>query len=65
MLPEKFERAGDKLLVIGRWNARGKESGVELDMPASWIVEVRNGKIAYWQTYTDHAQARRAAGLER
>ena len=64
VLPEKFERAGDKLLVIGRWNARGKESGVELDMPASWIVEVRNGKIAYWQTYTDHAQARRAAGLE-
>ena len=65
VLPEKFERAGDKLLVIGRWNARGKESGVELDMPASWIVEVRNGKIAYWQTYTDHAQARRDVGLER
>jgi ketosteroid isomerase-like protein len=27
-------------------------------------VEVRDGKIAYWQTYTDHAQARRDVGLE-
>jgi ketosteroid isomerase-like protein len=64
VLPERFERVGDKLLVTGRWNARGIESGVELDIPASWVVEVRDGKVAYWQTYTDHAQARRAAGLD-
>ena len=64
VLPEKFQRVGDKLLVTGRWNARGKESGVDLDVPASWVVEVRDGKIAYWQTYTDHAEARRDAGLE-
>jgi ketosteroid isomerase-like protein len=62
--PESFERVGDKLLVTGRWKARGIESGVELDMPASWVVEVRGSKIAYWQTYTDHAQARRDIGLE-
>ena len=35
MLPERFQRVGDKLLVTGRWNARGTESGVELDIPAS------------------------------
>jgi ketosteroid isomerase-like protein len=64
VLPERFERVGDKLLVTGRWNARGNESGVELDIPASWVVEVRDGKIAYWQTYTDHAQARRELELE-
>jgi ketosteroid isomerase-like protein len=63
-LPERFERVGDKLLVTGRWKARGAESGVELDIPATWVIEVRNGKIAYWQTYTDHAQARRDIGLE-
>jgi ketosteroid isomerase-like protein len=62
--PERFQRVGDKLLVSGRWNARGIESGVQLDIKASWIVEVRDGKIAYWQTYTDHAQARRDIGLE-
>ena len=62
--PESFQRVDDKLLVTGRWKARGIESGVQLDMPASWVVEVRDGKIAYWQTYTDHAQARRDVGLE-
>jgi ketosteroid isomerase-like protein len=62
--PENFERVGDRLLVTGRWKARGLESGVELDMPASWVVHVRDGKIAYWQTYTDDAQARRDVGLQ-
>jgi ketosteroid isomerase-like protein len=61
--PEHFEEVGDKLLVTGRWTARGIESGVDLDLPASWVIEVREGKIAYWQTYTDHAQARRDVGL--
>jgi ketosteroid isomerase-like protein len=64
VLPERFQRVGDRLLVTGRWHARGIESGVELDIAASWVVEVRDGKLAYWQTYTDHAQARRELGLE-
>jgi ketosteroid isomerase-like protein len=46
VLPERFERVGDKLLVTGRWHARGAESGVELDIPATWVIEVRDGKIA-------------------
>jgi ketosteroid isomerase-like protein len=62
--PERFKRVDDKLLVTGRWKARGIESGVELDMPATWVVDVRDGKIAYWQTYTDEAQALRDIGLE-
>jgi ketosteroid isomerase-like protein len=63
VIPERFQRVGEKLLVTGRWNARGIESGVELDIAASWVIEVRDGKIAYWQTYTDHDQARRDVGL--
>lgn len=62
--PEEFRRVGDKILVTGRWHARGKESGVELDIPASWVVKVVDGKIAYWQTYTDHGQALRDIGLK-
>ncbi|MEA2378693.1 MAG: hypothetical protein QOK00_3144 [Thermoleophilaceae bacterium] len=63
VFPERFQRVGEKLLVTGHWHARGFESGVELDIPASWVIEVRDGKIAYWQTYTDHEQARRDVGL--
>jgi ketosteroid isomerase-like protein len=62
--PEQFERVDDKLLVTGRWHARGLGSGVQLDIQASWVMEVRDGRIAYWQTYTDHEQARRDVGLE-
>ena len=28
-------------------------------MPAAWIIEVRDGQIAYWRTYTDAARAER------
>jgi ketosteroid isomerase-like protein len=64
VFPETFERVGERLLVTGRWNARGSESGVDLDIPATWVIEVRDGKIVYWQTYTDNAQARRDIGLD-
>jgi ketosteroid isomerase-like protein len=63
-VPEEFTRVGERILVTGRWHARGKGSGVELDIPATWVVEVRDGKITYWQTYTDRDQARRDVGLE-
>jgi len=64
VVPEEFRRAGGKILVTGRWHVRGKESGVELDIAAAWIVEVRDGKIAYWRAYTDHSQALLDIGLE-
>ena len=63
-VPEEFTRVGERILVTGRWHARGKGSGVELDIPATWVVEVRDGRIAYWRTYTDHHQALRDIGLE-
>jgi ketosteroid isomerase-like protein len=64
VLVEGFQRVGNRLLVTGRWYARGMESGIELDIPASWIIDVRDGKIAFWRTYTEQAQARRDIGLE-
>jgi ketosteroid isomerase-like protein len=64
VIPEEFRRVGDKILVTGHWHARGKESGIELDIPATWLIEVRDGKIAYWQTYTEHSDALRDAGMD-
>ena len=63
-VPEEFRRVGDKILVRGHWRATGKESGVELVTPAMWIIQVRDGKISYWQTYTDHTQALADVGLD-
>jgi ketosteroid isomerase-like protein len=64
VLVDGFQRVGNRLLVTGHWYARGIESGIELEMAASWIIDVRDGKIAYWRTYTEPAQARRDIGLE-
>jgi ketosteroid isomerase-like protein len=61
--PEEFRKVGEKLVVYGRWRARGRDSGVELDVPATWVVEIRDGKIAGWQTYTDRDEAHAAVGL--
>jgi uncharacterized protein len=62
-LPEEFRAVGDRLLVFGRWRARGRASGVDLDVPATWVVEVRDGKIARWQTFTDRSEALESVGL--
>jgi hypothetical protein len=64
VLVDGFQRVGSRLLVTGRWYARGGESGIELYTPASWIIDVVDGKIAYWRTYTEPDQARRDIGLE-
>lgn len=61
-IPEDFRRAGERIVVTGRWYARGRESGVELEMPATWIVTVRDGRIVSWRTFTDRAQAMREVG---
>jgi ketosteroid isomerase-like protein len=58
---ESFEDVGDQLVVYGHWVARGRGSGVELNTPATWVVDVRDGKIAYWQTFTDRDEALRVA----
>ena len=59
---DEFEEVGDRLVVFGHWVARGRTSGVQLYRRATWVVEVRDGKIARWQTYTDRDEALRAAG---
>jgi uncharacterized protein len=61
--PEEFREVGGHLLVFGHWVARGKESGVELEVTATWVVDVRDGKIVRWQTYTDRDEALAAVGL--
>jgi ketosteroid isomerase-like protein len=58
---DSYERVGDRLVVFGHWVARGRHSGVELNTPATWVVEVRHGKIRSWQTFTDRDEALRAA----
>ena len=61
--PDEFQEVGGRLLAFGYWIARGKESGVELRVTATWVVDVRDGKVVRWQTYTDRDEALDAVGL--
>jgi ketosteroid isomerase-like protein len=61
--PEEFHVFGERLVVFGHWRARGRHSGVELEVSATWIIDVRDDKIVRWQTYTDRSEALEAAGL--
>src|SRR5262245_11243865 len=58
---ESFEDVNGHLVVFGHWLATGRHSGVELRVPATWVVDVRDGKISRWQTYTDRDEALRDA----
>ncbi len=61
---EEFRQAGDLVLSFGRWHACGRGSGITLDIDtAAWLVRVQEGKVVWWQTFTDPAEALRAAGL--
>jgi ketosteroid isomerase-like protein len=61
---ERFHDLGDRVLAFGRWHACGRNSGIVLDVDtAAWLVRVREGKVLWWQTFTDRAEALEAAGL--
>jgi uncharacterized protein len=61
---EEYRDLGDHVLVLGRWRARGRASGVELEnQPGAWLYDVKGGKAVRMRTFTDRDEALKAAGL--
>jgi ketosteroid isomerase-like protein len=60
---EEFRDLGERVVSLGWWRLRGKESGVELESKAAWVVEARGDKIAYLRSYGDPREALDAAGV--
>jgi len=63
-IPENYREVGGQLIVYGHWSAQARSTGVEIEMPATWVIEIRDGLISRWETFTDRAEAHRKAGLE-
>jgi uncharacterized protein len=55
--------AGEQVVGIGRFRARGRASGVDINVPLGILARVRQGKIVYARFFSEPAQALRAAGL--
>ena len=59
-----IDLGGDRVLVLSRHTARGKQSGVPIEHEIGDLFTLRDGKIAVdGDTYWDRAKALEAAGL--
>jgi ketosteroid isomerase-like protein len=54
---------GDRIVVIGRLSARGKQSGAEIESPLGSMLQFRHGRAVQIRTYLDPKEALEAAGL--
>jgi len=62
--PEQFFDAGDKVVVFLHTYARGRASGVDVDVPVAHVLTFERGKCLEFVSYHDRAKALEVAGLE-
>lgn len=53
----------NRVLSVGSLHLRGRESGVETDVPTAAVATLRNGKVVALKDYGDRRKALEAAGL--
>jgi ketosteroid isomerase-like protein len=62
---EESRDAGEQVVSIGRFRARGRASGVDLNVPLGVLTKVRQEKIFYMRFFSEPADAFEAAGLQK
>jgi ketosteroid isomerase-like protein len=60
---EETRDAGEQVVGVGRFRARGRASGVDITVPLGVLTRVRRGKIVYTRFFSEPADALEAAGL--
>ena len=63
-LDELIEADDETVLAVFRIHARGKASGVPVEMRLAHLITVRDGKAVRMKAYLDPEEAKRAARLE-
>ena len=61
---ERLIDAGDDVVALVRWRARGQTSGAEAEMSLAMVNSVRAGKIVRVRFFLDPTEALKAVGLE-
>jgi ketosteroid isomerase-like protein len=62
-LASEYRDLGERVLSIGRLQARGRGSGVPVDAALDVLFDFRGRKISRMHSFLDHGEALRAAGL--
>jgi ketosteroid isomerase-like protein len=60
---DRFLGEEDLVVMLGRLDGRGMNSGVPVDAALGMVFDFRGGLIARIRGFLDHAEALRAAGL--
>jgi ketosteroid isomerase-like protein len=55
---------GDRALLLGRAEGRGRASGVEVRAPIGIVFDLRGGKVSRVRAYLDHDEAVKAVGVQ-
>ena len=63
--PEELVDAGDRVVVLTRDRARRQDTDAEIELTASSVWEVRDGRVVRVAFYTDREDAFDAAGVNR
>jgi ketosteroid isomerase-like protein len=63
VVADEFRDLGQRVLMLGRVEGRGRGSGVEVDAPHGVVYDFRRGKIWRTRAYFDPREALRAADL--
>jgi hypothetical protein len=61
-VPEEFLDAGERVVVLGRFQGRGKATGGTLDAPFAHVWTLRDGKLVHFRNYTDTANLLQSLG---
>jgi uncharacterized protein len=61
--PAEFRDLGDRVLLLGHFDARGRGSGMDIRFPVGWVMQLRDGKIIHIRTYSDPQEALEGVGL--
>jgi ketosteroid isomerase-like protein len=59
--PNEYRDLGDRVLALGRVQAKGRGSGLELDQPWAILLTLREGEYVRIDSFLDHNAAIAAA----
>jgi ketosteroid isomerase-like protein len=62
-LDEFAQATGERLLALGSIHFRGRQSGIELEVPVGWLFEFRAERLLRLTTFVTHDEGRQAAGV--
>jgi uncharacterized protein len=61
LVPEEFLDAGDRVVVVFRFQGKGRRSGIPIDEQLAHVWTIRDGKAVRMEVHSGRDQALRAA----